>query len=959
MRTAIRGLVYAYAAYLAITFLILLPALNFLPPWLAKEYWGRDLTAELVLFNPFTLALEIRKGALAEPDGSRFLDFDRAEVNLSLATLTQPGLALDTLALEELYLHLQRNADGSFNISDLLASPPEAEEEPPTDTGSGELPALAIGALRLSAERIEVSDHQHPDGYNTHLDGLQLAVTDLSTVAEAGQPYRLQARGEGGGQLQWQGDLSIASASSAGSLELDDIDLRPVWRFAEPWLAFELDSSRLNLSLQYSASWQDTLDYTVTDGNIELIDTRISPRDGERLPDTGVALATLRLADISVDGSQQMLGLGRMTADGLNLRGWSEGGQVSLAELFAMPAAEDESETATDSPWRLQLGLFELRNSEVAWRSEFTEPGLLTVRPLTAELRDLHWPTRGASPLTLSLQINQLASLDVEGSVDPGAGNAELDFALEGLPLAWFGPNLPSILRAEISSGEARSSGRITLAEFQPATVAVDGAVADFAVVLQGAEDALTRWDNLHWKGLAVAMQERSINLAELHLEGYEGRLHIQEDGSINVQRLLEEEAGAAEEDAPGAGAEAEAEAEVTAEAEPEAGAGEQAPWQFSVPAIFIADSALDFQDKSLPIQFRTVIGGLDGTITNLNSDPTEALEVDLKGSVDGYAPVTLTGTASPLQSPPALDLDLNFRGLDMSRLTPYSATYAGYAIERGTLNAQLGYGLENNRLQGDNRIVIEQLKLGEQVASDKALDLPLRLGIALLTDSKGVIDLAVPVSGDVNNPKFSLGSVIAGAFVNLLTKAITSPFSLLASLVGSSEDLQTVDFAAGGSELDSHSQTKLRDLASAMQQRPALRLVISGRIDPETDRARLQEQLLQETLLEQGLTTEDISQRSEAWKSAIAERYAALDTGTAQDPEQSAPSLLQQARILRDQWPVPDSALQALASERAASSERFLVNEGAIDPERVVVAAVDTQAEANTFSGVELAVDT
>ena len=549
MRTAFRGLIYAYAAYLAVAFFILLPALNFLPPWLAKEQWGRALTTELVLFNPFTLALEIRQGALAEPDGSRFLDFDRAEVNFSLASLIRPGLVFDSVALEQLYLHLQRNADGSLNIGDLLPSSPGTEEETPPDTDSAELPALAIGSLQLSAQRIEVTDQQHPDGYNTYLDGLQLAVTDLSTVTAAGQPYRLQARGEGGGQLQWQGDLSLASGSSRGSLELEDIDLRPIWRFAEPWLAFELVSSRLNLSLQYSASWQDAVDYSVTDGDIEIIDTRISPLDSERLPDTGVALASLKLSAISLDGSQQTLGLGRVTADGLNLRGWSEGDQVSLAELFALPATEagDEDETATDSTWRLHLGLFELRNSEAAWRSEFTEPGLLTVRPLTAELRDLHWPGRGASRLTLALQINQLASLEAEGSVDPGAGSAELDFALEGLPLAWFGPNLPSLLRAEISSGAARTAGRLTLADFQPETVAVDGTDRSPAGTqhhsgraasggLPGAPAHSGGWQHQHPAPAGTASGRRDGHLFRVRVRGADS-LAVQRSGDLRCRQ--------------------------------------------------------------------------------------------------------------------------------------------------------------------------------------------------------------------------------------------------------------------------------------------------------------------------------------------------------------------------------------------------------------------------------------
>ncbi|HBX71870.1 MAG TPA: hypothetical protein DEG86_02690, partial [Halieaceae bacterium] len=363
-----------------------------------------------------------------------------------------------------------------------------------------------------------------------------------------------------------------------------------------------------------------------------------------------------------------------------------------------------------------------------------------------------------------------------------------------------------------------------------------------------------------------------------------------------------------------------------------------------------------DFLDESLPIRFRTVVGDLDGTITGLSSRKGQPLEVDLKGSVDGYAPVTFSGTASPLQEPPSLDLRLRFRGLDMARLTPYSGTYAGYAIEDGVMTVDLRYGLENNRLQGNNQIVIDQLQLGERIESSKALDLPLRLGIALLTNSNGVIDLAVPVSGDVNNPQFSLGSVIAGAFVNLLTKAITAPFALLANLVGSSEDLDTVDFAAGSSELDDHGQGKLRDLAAAMQQRPELSLQISGRLELDSDRTQLQRQLARSALLDAGLSEQDIRDRTRAWEDVVTNLYAELPGPEPTDADEEGPSVLQQARILRDQWPVPDEALTRLATQRATTTKDFLLNEG-IQAERLDVTASEEESTEKRFSGVELAI--
>ena len=125
--------------------------------------------------------------------------------------------------------------------------------------------------------------------------------------------------------------------------------------------------------------------------------------------------------------------------------------------------------------------------------------------------------------------------------------------------------------------------------------------------------------------------------------------------------------------------------------------------------------------------------------------------EIDMAGSVDGYAPVALVGTAAPLNTPPALDLTLTFDGVDMALLTPYSGTYAGYAIERGLLNLDLAYSLQEGQLDGNNKVVIEQLKLGDKVDSEQALDLPLELALALLTDINGVIDIALPVSGNLD----------------------------------------------------------------------------------------------------------------------------------------------------------------------------------------------------------------
>ncbi|HEY7776131.1 MAG TPA: DUF748 domain-containing protein, partial [Kineobactrum sp.] len=312
MRQIIKAALLAYLGYLALSILVLLPALNVLAPWLARDYLHRELGTELIIFNPFTLTLEVREATLAEPTGEAFLDFTRAELNLSLASLVQPGLAFDAVALENLYVHLQRNSDGTLNFSDLITNTDAADtrQAPTTDAPF----QLTIARLALSARRIDISDNRHPQGYHTYLESLSLAVTDLSTVIREGQPYSLQLSAESGGRLEWQGDLSIAAGHSIGTLSLDGIKLRPFWRFAEPWLAFELNSGSLNLSTAYEVQWRDSLHYTLAEGRLEIANLDMDARDSGALPDTGLALNALRVTGIAVDGSEQSISAKEMIA---------------------------------------------------------------------------------------------------------------------------------------------------------------------------------------------------------------------------------------------------------------------------------------------------------------------------------------------------------------------------------------------------------------------------------------------------------------------------------------------------------------------------------------------------------------------------------------------------------------------------------------------------------------------
>jgi Domain of Unknown Function (DUF748) len=935
LRKVVRVVAVVYITYIALSVLVVMPAANFFAPRFVQENYGRELRTDIIIFNPFTLTAEVRGASLLERDGSPFAALERATVNLSLASALGQGLVFNEVSVLGLKLHVRRTGPEEFNFSDMLADGNnESETQPP-----GEMPALTVQRLSFTAERISLTDEAREEPFTTHYEGLDIAVTDLSTVVAEGKPYRIDATAESGGALRWEGTVSLPGASSQGSLSVSNLSLQTLWRFARPWLNFELRDGRAGIRGDYSISWADGFAYQVSGGEVELEMLDLQALDPGQLPDTGITLESLRISGIEVNGTEQNLEVAAVDVGQLSIAGWSEGDRVSLVELFAvqgLPESEPDAEEATQSaPWTATVADIRLQDSDVSWRSEFTDPPLMKLSPLSARAQSISWPLQGDSPLSLEFTVNQQTQLKMDGSLALASGEGTINYELDQLPLAWFNPNLPSALKAHITDGQLQVSGALNLGEFLPQLVQMNGAITSFSGTMEGSEESLTRWDAVRWEQLEVDLEKRQVYLAKLQLHDYEGRVHIAEDGSINASKVWQDEVG-------------EKADELVEELEWDQ------PWKVEIPEIYISESAIDFKDESLPIPFRTVIGDVNGEILNINSAPGAQAKVDIKGSVDGYAPVTLAGTAVPLGEPPALDLALNFTGVDLVLLTPYSGTYAGYAIERGLLNLALEYSLENDRIKGKNDIVIDQLKLGEKVESDKALDLPLELALALLTDANGVIDLKVPVEGDVNDPEFALGSVIAGAFVNLVTKAVTAPFALLANLVGAEDDLQRLAFPVGGAELTDPGKLKLEQLHQALAERPRLTLVINGSLNLAADREQLQRAMLDEQLLAQGLTQEDISSRTADYIATVENRYEALIGGNAGDASFSE----KYSRVLQD-INISEDELRSLAQARGVVVKEYLVNELGLGADRAALEqATQLEAESQTFSGVTLGLE-
>ena len=539
-----------------------------------------------------------------------------------------------------------------------------------------------------------------------------------------------------------------------------------------------------------------------------------------------------------------------------------------------------------------------------------------------------------------------------------------------------------------VSSGRLSSSGEVAfdLRPSRPPHVhwAGEVSVADFDAVTKAGNDELLRWKTLRVSGVDVATEPMKIDVGEIALSDFYSRLVISPEGRFNLQDVMvaregagaaaatrDAAAGASTNSPPAAGPAASSipvpsESGVSlapapappAPAPTQSAASAEPPPPLRIGRIVLANGNVDFSDFFVKPNYSANLTGVGGTIGTLT--PQAPGDIELRGRVDNAGSVEITGKLNPLAPQLFLDLAANARDIDLPRTSPYAVRYLGYGIEKGKLSAKVKYRVENRRLQAENNIVLDQLTFGEKVDSPTATKLPVLFAVALLKDRHGVIDVNLPIGGSLDDPQFSVGGIVVRIILNLIVKAVTAPFSLLAGLAGGGPELSFLDFAPGVALVADGAQERLKSLAKALADRPGLKLELSGRADPGRDRDALRKRAFERALkaqkvreLARGAGGAPPSIDQAVIEPAEYAKYlaAAYRAGDFPKPRNALGVLRdvpvpEMERMLSESLRVGDDDLRDLALHRAEAAKEWLATQGAIAGERLFVVAPKLTAE-------------
>ena len=761
--------------------------------------------------------------------------------NLKISTLTQ--FARDSLNLEPPAGKLTLKADYGVDL---------AGENTRVLLSNLSVALTGIGLKLQGAETpfLELSDALLSDG---RLDLAGRSV-EVGSVAVKGGRARLAVGEDGALNVQ-----RIAKASGPGvpaaPQPAAQADAHP-WKIVLSSLALDkfavdyrdrsrtpgMDSAieQMNVGLKATLEAGSQAKVQVSDLHVGLSGIQAG------FPDS--AEPVLRVEKVGLEGGAYNLSENRFTAAGVSVEGGradvrrQPDGSINLASLFqpkekgaaarGLAEAEKEGRPLDFLVDKVSLSGLQTIFSDLTVRKESS---ILTLEDISATVSNVD----GKSPMKfdLRLQVREGGRIEAAGTADPAAPSVDAEVRVVELGLPPFQPYIGKVAEVMLRSGTFSTRGNLRHGiQSAKARTAFDGKFKcdNLQVTGKTGSETLVGWKLVASDQLKLRLGPDGVEIGDVTVSQLAGKIVIEKDRSFNLAQVIKSDAKLKPEDQ---------------QKKPAAGTGGSFPYR--VHRILMSGGRVDFADLSLPIPFGTKVHELKGSIAGISSTRNARAQIKLDGRVDDYGTAKVGGELNTSNPKAFTDISVVFRNVEMSRLTPYSGKFAGRKIDSGKLSVDLKYKIQDSQLSGDNQIVVERLKLGEKFESPEAVNLPLDLAVALLEDSNGVIDLGLPVHGNLDSPEFSYGALIWKAIVNVLTKIVTSPFRALAALIpgGGEETLKSVAFEAGSADVPPPEKEKLAKLAGALQKRPQLRLTVQGRYNPELDRSALRTDSLSRTL--------------------------------------------------------------------------------------------------------------
>ena len=877
-----KGLYWAaglVAFYTLFGFLILPLIVKMVAVKRASKLLDREVTIEKVGINPYTFSASIRGLLIKDKDGEPMVSWDEFYANFQLISFFAKPWVFEEIRLTQPFARVQVNKDRSLNFSDLTKKFAATASPKPVQTKKRLF--LRVGQLRIGGARASFSDLTPRVPFHRVVGPLEIILTDFQTDPNNNNPYSFSGTTDGGEQFSWKGHFHLDPLRSEGDLSLGGLSIAKYAELYQDLVRFDIKDGTADARSSYRVGFSASNYFaSVSNASLSLRSFKVAAKDSaENL----LEVDNLSVENVAADAVRRTTEVGNVSLSGARLALKREtNAAVNLFEA-ARPA-----EGATNAPggilylmrlatnafavllqstnlWSATLHELSLTNSVLTWEDKInSRPVSLVVDDISLKAREFSNIGGSNSALDLSFRWNTNGTVEVGSRLQISPPTADISLKLQDLELRSLDPYLEPFLNLFIVSSKVGLDGSVqmrTAANGLPEiTFRGDLKLDDFGTVDSALTEDLVKWKSVQFSGVEATLTPPTVVVKEVAMIEPYAHVIVETNRLLNLLVILK----AGQTNAPSSDLKS---VTGTAASPPRrkaglsqkfgsmlrgilvsntnAAGGLLAP-NINISSVVISNAHADFSDRSLQPPMTVSIQELSGKITDISSEELKRAGVQLSGKIGRTGPFEISGKINPLNQKAPTELSAKLHDVDLSPASSYSGKYLGYRLNRGKLNLEVNYEVSDRNLKAKNVIVLDQLTLGQKVASPDATTLPVRLAVAVLKDRDGKIELDVPIEGKLDDPEFRFGKVVVRAIVNIITKIATSPFAVLGSVFGGKgEEVSFQDFPPGSAELRAANLEKLALLINGLQERPGLQVEIEGSFDPTADFLALRRQKL------------------------------------------------------------------------------------------------------------------
>ncbi len=922
-----------------------------------SERTGRQITLQEVSVNPFALSVTFRGFAVSDRDGEPLLSFDELYVNYQIISLITGAQTFSEISILNPHIRALVRVDGSMNFADVMPATAAVDTVAGSARAADEPMVVVIDHFVLQNGHLIYEARNRTTPFGTSLDSLSLSLRDFTTRPNEEGQYAFTATTEKGEGITWKGDLMFRPLRSSGSFALSGFKAGTLWEFMQDQVYWKIAGGTLEVTSDYAIDLsKEPVEFVIRNGS--------GSSRGLRLEDTrdtseAVVLPQVSITGVDADVMKRSVRIAQIAAAGGTVKAAYRADSTLTIQTLFTPKPDPRANPDSSGPWSAVIGTLSLTDFAVPFADYRIDPSAqFDVVPLNVTLENYCYGLPGTANLKIQASVNRSGRISLAGPYVPEPLSTSLSVSVDTLPLPLFQPYVTASADLAIKAGTVSvkgvlrysAKGASSRSEFSG-----DVRIQKFRAVDTFTELDFLRLPVLDLKRISYSSDPAALSISSVAGKQVYARFIVDTIGITNVQRILRRLPD-------------------TTLVEGEKGGKAPVPHaqpqtRTRIDEITVANGTLDFSDLSLRPNFVLGIYDLNGAVRGLSSEELARADVDLEGRVDRYAPATIRGQINPLTAEAFTDVTFKFDGIELTTFTPYAGKFMGYKIDKGKMSLDLRYRLNNQYLKGENKIILDQLTLGQKIEGPSVTDLPVKLAIALLKDSRGVIDLDIPVEGDLNDPEFSLFPIVLKVIVNLFVKIVTAPFALIGALFGGDEELSYVLFDVGLDSLAAPERAKLDSLSHALRERPELTLNIRG-VAGALDRDRLARQQVYERIRGAGGSTDTVltARDRDRLLTLYREQFGEDPMGLAASPpggetttgvDQKAAAADAALKRMIDQAKVPEETMRQLAQRRASHVKDQMVLRGGIEDARLFLQDVSLSAPADGIRvRLEMALD-